>query len=419
MTDAVPHARPERWLVATTEYAGLTAYTGGIGRHLAALLPALVARGIDVDLVVFSADTALPDVDLGGVRIVGFVSTAGMPRLIELPLRTRRLRTILRRRGYDRVFLPEWGGLGSALARSAPLVTNLATSMRIANAVSGLAVTDLPRLTRLVVAMQNRLEDRQIERSAGLISISHAMLSRTETLFRRLPPARVVGNCIDVDGVAAAALHAPVPAGWPDGDAPVVLFLGRLERRKGVTDAVAAFGAVSARFGSARLVLAGASGDRRFEPDRAELLAAVPPEARERVVWLGHVGGDELYRAIATSAVVLCPSRWEGFGNVALEVKAIGRPLVCTTGSGFDDFCTDGEDSLMVPPDDPAALAEAIGRILDDDALATRLGDTARVTARRYTPTVIASELVSAVDELLGPPERHQPRPSPTNRRPS
>lgn len=44
----------ERWLVATTEYAGLTAYTGGIGRHYAALLPALVRHGIEVDLAVFS-----------------------------------------------------------------------------------------------------------------------------------------------------------------------------------------------------------------------------------------------------------------------------------------------------------------------------------------------------------------------------
>ena len=51
----------ERWLVPVTEYAGLTAYTGGIGRHYAALLPALVRHGIDVDLIVFSDACAEAD----------------------------------------------------------------------------------------------------------------------------------------------------------------------------------------------------------------------------------------------------------------------------------------------------------------------------------------------------------------------
>lgn len=51
---------PQRWLVATTEYAGLTPYTGGIGRHYAALLPALVQLGVEVDLAVFTDAPATP-----------------------------------------------------------------------------------------------------------------------------------------------------------------------------------------------------------------------------------------------------------------------------------------------------------------------------------------------------------------------
>lgn len=409
-------SRRERWLVATTEYAGLTPYTGGIGRHFAALLPALVRRGIDVDLVVFSREPALPKPELAGVKLVGFHLAARIPRLLELPWRAWMLRRAYRHGRYDRVFAAEWGGLASALPRNAPLVTNLATSMRLANAISGFAPRDLPVVNRLVVALQNFLEDRQIRRSAGLVAISNAMLDSTRTAFATLPPASVVGNCIEVDRVAAAARTAPTPPGWPGGGGPTVLFLGRLERRKGVTDAVAAFALAGERFADARLVLAGASGDRRFEPDRSELLALVPARMHDRISWLGHVGGDELYRCAAEATVTICPSRWEGFGNVALEVKAIGRPLVCTSGSGFDDFCTNGEDALLVPPGDPEALAEAIVRILGDPRLAERLSVRARVTARRYSPDAVAAELTAAVDDLLGPVEL---RPGPRIRRPT
>jgi glycogen(starch) synthase len=426
---------PQRWLVAVTEYAGLTEYTGGIGRHYAALLPALVRLGISVDLIVFSDSAPAPNADLAGVNLVGFYRTGSVHPALEIPLRALRVRRAylrasarVRRRtrddrrgagarhpGYDRVFLPEWAALGSLLPRSAPLLTNLATSMRLANEVAELTMRDLPRSSRPVVAVQNRLEDRQIRRSAGLISISRAMLEWTERSLSPLPPARIVRNCVDVVRVAEVSRTAPLPEGWPlseegwqhseEGDArdaPVILFLGRLERRKGVVDAMQAFARVAQQFPRARLVLAGASGDSRFEPDRAALLSHLPPALHSHVTWLGHVASDSLYRGIHHATVTICPSRWEGFGNVALEAKAIGAALVCTTGSGFDDFCTHDVDCLMVPPANPASLAEAINSLLVDAALVARLGSTAAAGVAPFAPDPVAVELVRAADAMLG-----------------
>jgi glycogen(starch) synthase len=399
--------RAERWLVAVTEYPGLTAYTGGIGRHYAALLPALVRLGITVDLLVFSPDSPSrtghpPPAELGGVNLIGHHRTGGLPRVVELATRALRVRRAFQSGRYDRVFLPEWAALGSALPRTAPLLTNLATSMALANEVAGLTMRQFPLSSRLVVAVQNHLERRQITRSAGLIPISRAMLDYTETTFAGLPPARIVRNCVDVETVAARSGTAPLPEGWPAGDDPVVLFLGRLERRKGVVDALQAFALVLRRHPRARLVLAGASGDRRFEPDRAELLSYLPESARAQVTWLGHVPGDSLYRAIRAATVTMCPSRWEGFGNVALEAKAIGAALVCTTGSGFDDFCVDSTDALMVPPADPQALAAAISRLVEHPELAARLGRTAAAGVSSFAPGPVATDLAGAADDLLG-----------------
>jgi glycogen(starch) synthase len=401
------NTRPaKRWLVAATEYAGLTAYTGGIGSHYASLLPAIVASGIAVDLVVFAAGPLTPDADLRGVNLVRHVDLGRMPRVLALPLRALLVRTIAARTDYDRIFLAEWGGLGAALPRRAPLVTNLATSMRLANEISGLTPAMLPRTTRAAVTVQNALEDRQITRSHGVVPISRAMLRWAERQYPGLPTARVVRNCIDVPAVTRAASRCALPAGWPEGDGPVVLFLGRLERRKGVTDAVRAFAEVASRHPRARLVMAGASGDSRFEPTREGLLELLPAAARDRVSWLGHVADDSLYRGIREATVAICPSPWEGFGNVALEIKAAGAPLVCTTGSGFDDFCVDGEDSLMVPPADPPALARAIDRLLDDGALRERLARTAAERVSSFAPGPVAADLVAATDQLFASSRR-------------
>jgi glycogen(starch) synthase len=391
----------ERWLVAVTEYAGMTSYAGGIGSHFAALLPALVASGRSIELVLFSDGPIVDDCDLGGVRLVRHFRLSRLPRVAVLVLRPLLLRAVATRTRYDRIFLAEWGGLGAALPRRAPLITSLATSMRLANKVSGLQPTDLPRSTRLAVAVQSRLEDRQTRRSAGVVPISRAMHRWADHQFADLPPALVVRNCIAVDAVRTAAGSRGLPTGWPTGRSPVVLFLGRLERRKGVTDAMRAFAMVAERHPEARLVLAGASGDSRFEPSRAELLALLPAHAHHRVTWLGHVADASLYRAISEASVAICPSPWEGFGNVALEIKAAGTPLVCTTGSGFDDFCVNGEDSLMVAPADPAALADAVCRLLGNPDYGAELVRTASERVREYAPAPVARDLAAATDRLL------------------
>jgi len=204
------------------------------------------------------------------------------------------------------------------------------------------------------------------------------------------------------------AARSTLPPSWPEGPEPVVLFLGRLERRKGVVDAAAAFELVHRTHPEARFVFGGASGDSRFEPTVQSLVRDVGG-APGTTTMLGHVPGDELYAAVAAADVVVCPSRWEGFGQVALEVKALGRPLVVTTGSGFDDFCTDDVDCRMVPPAHPTALGDAIVGLLDDPEGAHRLGLAARDEIHRFTADAVAPDLIDAV-RLLGEPPRHAAR---------
>ncbi len=398
----------ERWLVSLTEYAGVTAYSGGIGRHYASLLPALVRAGVDVALVLFVEAPLLVDTAPGGVRLVARRRLRGVPRWLAPLVRAIDFRAIASSATYDRILLPEWGGVGAALPVASPLVTNLATGMRLANVVSGIDVGRLSWRRRVEVALQSACEQRQIVRSRGVVPISRAMLEATGDLIGPLPQATVVRNCIDVGEVQDRAARSTPPPSWPTGSGHVVLFLGRLERRKGVADAAAAFALVHRTHPDARFVFAGASGDSRFEPT-VQSIAREVGGAPGTTTMLGHVLGDELYAAMAAADVVVCPSRWEGFGQVALEVKALGRPLIVTSGSGFDDFCTDDVDCRMVPPAHPTALAEAVVGFLDDPALAHRLGLAARDGIGRFTADAVAPDLIDAV-RLLGGPCRHAAR---------
>ena len=111
------------------------------------------------------------------------------------------------------------------------------------------------------------------------------------------------------------------------------------------------------------------------------------------------ISDDELAVLYAEAQVAVVPSLYEGFSLPAIEAMACGVPLVATTGGALPEVVgADGETGLLVTPDDAEALASAIGRILDDDALAARLGEggrrrvlgrftweaTARGTAEQY-----------------------------------
>jgi glycosyltransferase involved in cell wall biosynthesis len=77
------------------------------------------------------------------------------------------------------------------------------------------------------------------------------------------------------------------------------------------------------------------------------------------------------------------PARWEGFGLVLLEAMLAARPVVGTRVSAIPEIVADGETGLLVPADDPVALADALGRVLAEPTLARQLGDAGLARARR------------------------------------
>ncbi|MEV7088489.1 glycosyltransferase [Streptomyces sp. NPDC093085] len=199
------------------------------------------------------------------------------------------------------------------------------------------------------------------------------------------PPAAAPDAAHPAEGLAAARAGLPLLAGVPDG-APVVLCVGRLCPQKGQDILLRAWPSVVRRFPAARLVLAGDG------PDAAALCAAAPPS----VLFAGAVPDTApWYRA---ADLVVLPSRWEGMAVAPLEAMASGRAVVLSDVDGARESLPPGAPaSCLVPPEDPAALAGALGALLADRPLREAVG---RLSLRHVRDGYDVRETARAVTDV-------------------
>lgn len=184
------------------------------------------------------------------------------------------------------------------------------------------------------------------------------------------------------DQVSTCPLAAPVPdeAPAPHPRPPRVLYLGRKTPKKGLLELMAAMRAVWTHRPDAILTLAGARVRGSDEIDAA--VAALPAELRGRVESLYDIDEAEKTRVLQQSACLVLPSVSESFGLVLVEAWMHGTPVVTYDMDVFRCTVTPEEDGLLTPPKDIDAMAGAIRRLLDDAALAERLGRAGHAKAK-------------------------------------
>jgi glycosyltransferase involved in cell wall biosynthesis len=166
------------------------------------------------------------------------------------------------------------------------------------------------------------------------------------------------------------------PTGPPETDS--VLFVGALERVKGVDVLLDAWQLVRDRRPGARLVIVG-KGSMEAEVRRR---AARDPD----IEMVGPVPREALRDLLDAATLVVLPSRSEGLGRVVLEASARSRPVVASRVGGIPELVEDGETGVLVRPEDATALAAAVLRILDDPATAKAMGERGRRRALSLDP---------------------------------
>ena len=177
-------------------------------------------------------------------------------------------------------------------------------------------------------------------------------------------------------------------------DAPVLLFVGRVQPLKGLQVAIETLADVRRRWSDAVLVVVG--GPSGLEGDGE--LAACSALARalgvsDAMRWVDPQPHHMLSTYYRSADVVLVPSRSESFGLVVLEAAACGVPVVAAAVGGLTSIVVDGETGFLVEGRDPRDHAAAVTRILSDPVAAATLGARAARHARRYTWSMTAARL--------------------------
>jgi glycosyltransferase involved in cell wall biosynthesis len=160
-----------------------------------------------------------------------------------------------------------------------------------------------------------------------------------------------------------------------------VLYLGRIDiDHKGLDHLLAAYARIQGAHPDMELVIAGAG------PDEEKLRDLIGQNGlRERVKLAGWVEGREKVEILRKARLVCMPSRREGWGQVATEAAACGKPVLGYDVTGLKDSVADGETGLLVPSENVNALAAGMSRLLSDASLRHKLGRQARERARAFT----------------------------------
>jgi glycosyltransferase involved in cell wall biosynthesis len=176
----------------------------------------------------------------------------------------------------------------------------------------------------------------------------------------------------------------------PEPPTPPVIagYAGRMLADKGIAVLVAAQQSLRRRGSDLRLMLAGAPDPENPSSIDAATLAAW--QALPGITWLGEV--EDIRTLWSAAHIAVLASRREGLPKSLLEAAAMGRPLVATDVPGCREIARDGVNALLVPPDDAAALAAALGRLVDDAELRRRFG----AASRALVESELAADAVGA-----------------------
>lgn len=159
-----------------------------------------------------------------------------------------------------------------------------------------------------------------------------------------------------------------------------ILFVGRLEKRKGLNYLLKAYQQVKKEVPDCRLIVVG-PGTRL----RRQYQKKVAREDIEGVTFVGQVSHDELPRYYQTADVFCAPATsHESFGIVLLEAMALGKPVVASNIEGYASVLSHGEEGLLSPPRDERGLSLALLTLLTDAGLRRQMGQKGLVTASRY-----------------------------------
>lgn len=359
-------------------------YPGGVTRHIAGLDRVFREWGHEVWVLAASSKDK-DELDHNVLKVAGGVvplPTSGSVARISLsPRAYRRVKSILREKSFDIVHLHE------PLMPVLPLVV-----LRHSHTVNIGTFHAYREIAHPGYEYGKHLLQPFFDRLDGKIAVSEAA---RDAVARYFPgDYTIIPNGIDYQRFNHGA--EPLPA-YADGR-PTILFVGRLEKRKGFEYLLQAFGRVRQSLPNARLLVVGAYSKEEKEP----FILQARRDGIHGVHFVGYVSEADKPRYFRSCDVFCAPSLgFESFGYVLLEAMAAGRAIVASDIPGYRCVLTDGREGLLVEPGDPGALGAALVRLLRDRDLRERMGAQGEATARNLSWSKVGLRILAYYHELL------------------
>ena len=362
-------------------------YPGGVANHISALEHYFTLMGHEVK-VIAPASKVVPDF---GDRFIPIGKPRPIPAsgsIIRVTISLRlasTIKAVLDQENFDIIHLHE------------PFMPMLCTAVlrfsNTANVGTFHAVHGKPGYN-FGKPISTIMLKRRARKLNGKIAVSKPAME----FARKYVPGyyTIIPNGVDLDHFSPNV--SPIDE-FCDGKVNI-LFVGRLEKRKGVSYLLEAYKRVKQEIPNSRLIIVGPGTRLRGKYEKK-----VKRNSLNDVVFIGFVSYDELPRYYKTADIFCAPAiGWESFGIILLEAMAMGKPIVASNIEGYAGLVTHGVEGLLVPPKDVGMLAQALTTLMANQSLRQEMGARGRVKAADYSWEHIARRVLDYYVRVLGEP---------------
>jgi len=363
------------------------AYPGGVANHISALERLFTQMGHEVKVIapVSKVISTFGDrfIPIGKPRSI---PTSGSIARVTISLRlASRIKAVLDEEKFDIIHLHE------------PFMPMLCTAVlrfsNTANVGTFHAVHGKPgyNFGKPISTIMLR---RRVRKLDGKTAVSKPAM---EFARKHVPGYyTIIPNGVDLDHFSPNV--SPIDE-FCDGKVNI-LFVGRLEKRKGVGYLLKAYKRVRQEIPNSRLIIVGPGTRLRGKYERQ-----VKRSGLKDVVFVGYVSYDELPRYYETADIFCAPAvGWESFGIILLEAMAMGKPIIASNIDGYASLVTHGVEGLLVPPKDEEMLAQALITLMANESLRREMGARGRVKAADYSWEHIARRVLNYYVRVLSEP---------------
>ncbi len=366
------------------------AYPGGVANHIMSLGNHLAQLGHDVKFIAPASSpiTTLGDrfIHIGKPRAIPV--SGSVARVTISPRLSTRITEMLAREKFDIVHLHE------------PLMPMLCTTVlrmsRTANVGTFHAFDG--KGYNIARPFGPLFFKRWFSKLNGHIAVSKPAKNFVNKYF----PAdyNIIPNGIDTKHFSPKV--APINE-FCDGKLNI-LFVGRLEKRKGADYLLKAYQRVKRDIPNSRLIIVGPGTRLRGKYEKQ-----VKKHNLEDVVFVGYTSHEELPRYYKTADVFCAPATgWESFGIILLEAMAVGKPIVASDIDGYASILRHGAEGLLVPPKDEKSLAQALTSLLKDEKLRQEMGAKGILKAQEYDWKNVARRVEGLYSKILSEPQKRE-----------